>query len=111
MKVLKHQGTKDVVDVIKQTNHRKIDRDTAEFLNSVANLNLVYEEPEEGEGIDMCKGMEDYTRETKLEGEVMGGIWALKKMGVSAQRIVEMIMEDYRVSREYVEKLMQPAAT
>ena len=106
MKVLKHQGTKDVVDVIKQTNHRKIDRDTAEFLNSVANLNLVYEEPEEGEGIDMCKGMEDYTREVQVEA----AIGALQDTGMPAQQIVEMVMGTYLVSREYVEKVMQTVA-
>jgi hypothetical protein len=37
MKVLKYQN-EGVVEVIQSTNHKKIDRDTAVFLNAVTNL-------------------------------------------------------------------------
>ena len=46
MEVIKHQST-DADEVIGRTNHRKIDRDTAMFLNAAVKLNLDYEE--EGE--------------------------------------------------------------
>ena len=57
MKVIKHQKD-DAVEIIKATNHRRIDRSTAEFLNTVASLNLVYKEPKEVVTVDMCKAME-----------------------------------------------------
>ena len=43
MKIIKHRS-KDADELIKQTNHRKIDRGTAFFLNTVAKLDLEYEE-------------------------------------------------------------------
>ena len=58
MKVIKHQKDK-ATEIIRATNHRRIDRSTAEFLNTVVNLNLVYEEPKEEVTVDMCKAMED----------------------------------------------------
>ena len=47
MKVIKHQK-EDADEVIKETNHRKIDRDTAFFLNRAVNLGLEYEEKDGG---------------------------------------------------------------
>lgn len=84
MKVIKYQqhGT---VEIIQQTNHRKIDRGTAEFLNKVANLNLVYDEPEEEGEVDMCQAMEDYTKKMK----VISAINALKLAGPSALNVDE----------------------
>lgn len=55
MKVIKHQK-EDADEVIKETNHRKIDRDTAFFLNRAVNLGLEYEEKDGG--IDMCLALE-----------------------------------------------------
>ena len=46
MKVLKYQN-EGVVEVIQSTNHKKIDRDTAVFLNAVTNLGLEFQEKEE----------------------------------------------------------------
>jgi hypothetical protein len=43
------------VEVIQSTNHKKIDRDTAVFLNAVTNLALEFEEKEGA--IDMCKAI------------------------------------------------------
>lgn len=103
MKVIKYQRN-GAVEVIKETNHRKIDRGTAEFLNKVANLNLVYEEPEEEGEVDMCKAMEDYTVRT----EVLSAIKALRLSGQSAEQIIKLITENYHVTREYVESLMNP---
>lgn len=103
MKVIKYQRS-GAVEIIQQTNHRKIDRGTAEFLNKVVNLNLVYEEPE-GEGaVDMCKAMEDYTKKT----EIIGAIKGMKLSGQPVEQIVKLITENYHVTKEYVEKLMEP---
>lgn len=103
MKVIKYQRH-GAVEIIQQTNHRKIDRGTAEFLNKVANLNLVYDEPEEEGEVDMCQAMEDYTKKT----QVVASINALKFAGQSVEQIIEFITENYHVSKEYVENLMNP---
>ena len=58
MKVLKYQKA-GAIEVIKATNHEMIDRETAVFLNRVANLDLVFDEKEDQ--VDMCKAMEDNT--------------------------------------------------
>ena len=51
MEVIKHQSS-DADVVIGRTNHRKIDRDTALFLNTAVKLNLEYEE--RTGGIEKC---------------------------------------------------------
>ena len=43
MKVLKYQKA-GAIEVIEETDHRRIDRNTAIFLNRVANLGLEFEE-------------------------------------------------------------------
>ncbi|MBQ6904067.1 MAG: hypothetical protein IJQ26_06055, partial [Lachnospiraceae bacterium] len=59
--ILKHRSDKADL-IIERTNHKKIDRNTAEFLNVVAKLDLEYDE-EEGD-VDMCLAMEKrYQRE------------------------------------------------
>lgn len=103
MKVIKYQRH-GAVEIIQQTNHRKIDRGTAEFLNKVANLNLVYDEPEEEGEVDMCQAMEDYTKKT----EVLSAIKALKLSGQTVDQIIKLVTENYHVSKEYVEDLMNP---
>ena len=45
--VLKYQNDESIVDIIRNTNHRRIDRNTAEFLNVVADLKLEYKDSEE----------------------------------------------------------------
>lgn len=84
MKVIKYQKT-SAVEIIQQTNHRKIDRGTAEFLNRVVNLNLVYQEPAEEGEVDMCKAMEDYTKKK----EVLASIKTMKALGIEPEKIVE----------------------
>ena len=103
MKVIKYQRT-SAVEIIQQTNHRKIDRGTAEFLNRVVNLNLVYQEPAEEGGVDMCKAMEDNNKKM----EVLGAIKALRLSGNSPDQIIKLIVENYQVTKEYVENLMGP---
>ena len=52
----------------------------------------------------MCKAMEDYTVRT----EVLSAIKALRLSGQSAEQIIKLITENYHVTREYVESLMNP---
>lgn len=88
--------------VMQQTNHRRIDRGTAEFLNKVVNLNLVYDEPEEEGAVDKCKAMEDYTKKTEIIGVIKG----LKLSGQTVEQIIKLVSGNYHVSKEYVENLM-----
>lgn len=103
MKVIKYQKT-SAVEIIQQTNHRKIDRGTAEFLNRVVNLNLVYQEPAEEGEVDMCKAMEDYTKKK----EVLASIKTMKALGIEPEKIVEQVSQLFNTSKEYVEELMAP---
>ena len=103
MKVIKYQKT-SAVEIIQQTNHRKIDRGTAEFLNRVVNLNLVYQEPAEEGEVDMCKAMEDYTKKK----EVLASIKTMKALGIEPEKIGEQVSQLFNTSKEYVEELMAP---
>lgn len=106
MKVIKHQGD-DAVEIIRSTNHRKIDRDTAEFLNTVASLNLVYEEPDEEVTVDMCKAMEENNKKM----EVNGAIKMLRGIGTKDADIISAVMKQFAVTSDYVKALMQPTTT
>ena len=101
MKVLKYQN-EGVVEVIQSTNHKKIDRDTAVFLNAVTNLGLEFEENEEA--IDMCKAMEDYTLKTKILGVIDG----MELTGASESDIIEKITETFGITKDYVLFLLKP---
>ena len=101
MKVLKHQK-KGAIEVIEATGHRKVDRDTAIFLNRAARLGLEFNEKEDA--VDMCKAMEDY----KVKNEVNGAIKGMKLMGASENDIVTKITEAFNVTREYVLALLTP---
>ena len=101
MNVLKHQKS-GAVEVIEATNHRMIDRDTAVFLNRVANLELEFDEKEDQ--IDMCKAMEDY----KIKSEVNGAIKAYRLDGVSDKDIVAKVTKLFNVTKEYVLALLAP---
>ena len=52
----------------------------------------------------MCKAMEDYSKKMK----VTGAIEALRLSGQSTDQIIKLITENYHVTREYVESLMNP---
>ena len=104
MKVLKHQEEKSIADIILDSGHRKVDRSTAVFLNKVSNLGLVFDD-KEGD-VDMCKGMEEYRKET----EVRGAIKAYQLDGKSDEDIIAKVMKLFDVSREYVLNLLSPKA-
>ena len=52
----------------------------------------------------MCKAMEDYSKKM----EVLGAIKALRLSGNSPDQIIKLIVENYQVTKEYVENLMGP---
>ncbi|MBR1568149.1 MAG: Rpn family recombination-promoting nuclease/putative transposase [Lachnospiraceae bacterium] len=95
MKVIKHQR-EDADEVIKETNHRKIDKNTAFFLNRAVNLGLEYEE-EDG-GVDMCLAMEKKSK----KDQVTGAIEAYRDCGTSDEDIIERIIKKFDVTKEYV---------
>ena len=101
MKVIKHQK-EDADSIIEETNHRKIDIDTAFFLNRAVNLGLEYDE-EKG-GVDMCLAMEKRVQKEKILGVIEG----MRIMGASDNDIVKKIIETFDVTKEYVMLLLAP---
>ena len=101
LEVIKHQST-DADEIICRTNHRKIIRETALFLNSKAKLNLEYEE--KSGGIDMCKAMENRDKRNEINGVITG----MRMMGASDNDIITKIVEKFNVTKEYVLALLGP---
>ena len=101
MRVIKYQK-EDADTIIKETNHRKIDYDTAFFLNRAVNLGLEYEE--ENGGIDMCLAME----KKQKKDEINGAIKVLRSMGTSESDIMTKIIEMFDVNTDYVTELLSP---
>ena len=101
MEVIKHQSS-DADEVIERTNHRKIDRDTALFLNTAVKLNLEYEE--DTGGVDMCKAMEKKEKKDKI----LAVIDYMRDEGKSESDIIDKIIEKYHVTKEYVLELLAP---
>lgn len=104
MEVIKHQAS-DADEIIRRTNHRKIDRDTALFLNSAVKLNLEYEETTGG--IDMCLAME----KKQKRDEINGVIKFLRSSGMPESDIISKITETFNVTKEYVMALLTPQKT
>lgn len=101
MNVIKHQS--DIADeIIGATNHRKIDRDTAVFLNTAVKLNLEYEE--ETGGVDMCLAMEKKEKRDEVNGAIKG----MRIAGMSDNDIVAQIIKNFNVTKEYVLALLSP---
>ena len=106
MKVIKHQKD-NAIEIIRETNHKKIDRDTAEFLNTVANLNLVYTEPAEEVSVDMCQAMEENNKKMKITGVIE----YLKSDGKNDEDIISVIVKKFEnVTEDYVRALLAPKA-
>ena len=103
LKVLKYQKA-GAIEVIQATNHEMIDRETAVFLNRVANLELVFDEKENQ--MKMCKAMEDYRKKS----EVTGAITILRRRGVSDDSIITEVRETFSVTREYVLAILKEQA-
>ena len=101
MNVIKHQSD-NADEIIGATNHRKIDRDTAVFLNTAARLHLEYEE--KTGGIDMCKALDNRIQKEKI----ISVMDYMKDEGKSKTDIINKIIERFHVTKEYVLALMSP---
>ncbi|MBP1586291.1 MAG: Rpn family recombination-promoting nuclease/putative transposase [Lachnospiraceae bacterium] len=101
MNVIKHQSD-NADEIIGATNHRKIDRDTAVFLNTAARLHLEYEE--KIGGIDMCKALDNRIQKEKI----ISVMDYMKDEGKSETDIINKIIERFHVTKEYVLALMSP---
>ena len=100
MKVIKHQS-EDADAIIMATNHKKIDKETAQFLNKAVNLKLVYEE--QTGSVDMCKALDRRYHEK----EVTGAIRMLRADGASDEDIITKVMKLFNVTKEYVIALLK----
>ena len=101
MKMLKYRNNL-AEKVISENGHTKVDRETAVFLNNVANLELEFDE-EEG-GIDMEGALDKcYQRE-----KVKGAILVLKNDGASDDTIIEKVSKSLGVNGDYVRDLLTP---
>ena len=101
MNVIKHQSD-NADEIIGATNHRKIDRDTAVFLNTAARLHLEYEE--KTGGIDMCKALDNRIQKEKI----ISVMDYMKDEGKSEADIINKIIERFHVTKEYVLALLSP---
>ena len=104
MKVIKHQS--DCADeIIGSTDHLIIDRETAVFLNSVAKLNLEFEETTGGVdvSVDMCLAM---ARKEKRD-RILGVIDYMRDEGKNDADIINKITEKFDVTKDYVLALLE----
>jgi len=95
-------NSNNAVDILTNTNHKKIDRASACFIRDVLKYNLEFKEPEEEGEVDMCKAVEEYTLKTK----VLALIDYLTGEGIAKEEIIQKITNKYPVTAEYVEELM-----
>lgn len=102
---IKYSKTK-AVDVLKATNHRKIDRESGEFLRDALNMDLKFSEPEEEGEVDVCKAVYDYT----VKEKILAVIEMMKTLGYSDNEIIQNVLKQYDVTEDYVRELMHPAA-
>ena len=100
MQVIKHQNEIGVADIIR--NAPKVDVASADMIAEVAKIKFEKNVDEEGE-MDMCKGMEEYTRKT----EIVGAIKLLKLQEATDESVIKTIVDLFNVSVEYVKSLME----
>ena len=89
------------------TNHRKIDKDTALFLNTTAKLGFEFDEKEEA--IDMCKAMEDLREESIQRGIDQNRVESIKsimkKLQYTAQQAMDLLEIPLKEQPKYTAKL------
>lgn len=101
MKIIKHQS-KDVYSIISESNNRKIDSETAVFLNKTLNLKFDFEERKAK--VDMCTSMDRKYKEKEVEGAIK----MLRADGLSEDDIIIKVMRVFNVTKEYVITLISP---
>ncbi len=103
MQVIKHQNEKMVYDII--SNAQNIDSDSADMIKEIANVKFEGQTDEKGEE-DMCKGMELYLLDVKIEAMIK----ALRDTNYPEEKIAESVAKSLNVSIESVKELMKPKA-
>lgn len=99
MNVLKHQ--KDYADkIIGQTNHKKVDIDTAIFLNRVAKLGLEFDETEDS--VDMCVAMENRMKKEQIIGAIEMG----RELGTPDEELFYRVAKKYDIKIEEIKKIL-----
>ena len=103
MQVIKHQNEKIVYDII--SNAPSIDPDSADMIKEIANVKFEGQTNAKGEE-DMCKGMELYLLDVKIEAMIK----ALRDTNYPEEKIAESVAKSLNVSIESVKELMKPKA-
>lgn len=99
MNVLKHQ--KDYADkIIGQTKHKKVDIDTAIFLNRVAKLGLEFDETEDS--VDMCVAMENRMKKEQIIGAIEMG----RELGTPDEELFSRVAKKYDIKIEEIKKIL-----
>lgn len=99
LNVLKHQ--KDCADkIIEQTNHKRVDIDTAVFLNRVAKLGLEFDEKEDT--VDMCVAMENRMKKEQIIAAIEMG----RELGISDEELFPKVAKKYDVKIEYIKSVL-----
>ena len=101
MQVIKHQNEIGVADIL--SNAPKIDEASADMIAEVANIKFEKTIDEKGE-VDMCKGMEEYTLKSKIEG----AIETLRELGKTDAETIKFVIDKFNVTEDYVKELMTP---
>ena len=103
LNVIKHQNSVNVADILRRVG--TVDSASADMIAEIANIKFERVTDEKGE-IDMCKGMEEYTLKTKI----LGAIEAFKLVGKTEEEIIQLIVENYHVTIDYVKNLLLPVS-
>ena len=97
MKVLKYQNS-TVDQILTSDEHKIVDRNTAVFLNKVANLGLEFDDEE----------VNAVMEKRDKKNEVNGAIQGMRIAGMSDSEIIAKVIENFNVTKEYVLSLLSP---
>ena len=99
MNVIKRQ--KDSADkIINQTAHRKVDVDTAIFLNNVAKLGLEFDEKEDF--IDVCEAMDNRIKKEKIVAAIDMG----RELGIPDDELFSKVAQKYDVKIDDINNIL-----
>lgn len=102
---LKYSQTK-AMDVLLETNHKRFDRESGEFIGKALGIDLKFSEPKEEGEVDVSKAAQEFA----LRERIKGAIDMLRDDGLSDSEIIKRVTKKYDVTEEYVLDLMHTAA-
>lgn len=103
MQVIKHQNEIGVYDIISDAPN--VDTASAEIIAEIANIPIEIVPDEKGE-VNMCKGMEEYSRRR----DIVTTVETAMALGKTQEEAVQFAAQRYNVTIEYVKELMMPKA-